>query len=41
MDARDFLQSAEEMIQGEREIDYRNAASRAYYSIFHALYFIY
>jgi len=35
MEARDFLTSAEELMQGNREIDYRNAASRAYYFAFH------
>jgi uncharacterized protein (UPF0332 family) len=35
MDTKEFLGSAQELIQGNREIDYRNAASRAYYSAFH------
>jgi len=30
----DFLMSAEELIKGSREIDFRNSASRAYYSSF-------
>lgn len=36
MDAKEFLISAQELMQGEREIDYRNAGSRAYYGAFHA-----
>lgn len=35
MQAMDFLTSAQELLQGHREVDYRNAASRAYYSIYH------
>jgi len=35
MDAKDFLMSAQELIQGNREVDYRNATSRAYYGAFH------
>lgn len=35
MNAREFLSTAQELIQGNREIDYRNAASRAYYCAFH------
>jgi len=35
MDAKEFLISAQEFIQGSREIDYRNASSRAYYCAFH------
>ncbi len=35
MDAKEFLTSAQELIQGNREVDYRNAASRAYYYTFH------
>ena len=34
MDPIDFLTTAQESI-GKREVDYRNAASRAYYSAFH------
>lgn len=30
----DFLLSAEELINGSREIDFRNSASRAYYSCY-------
>ncbi|VAX16429.1 hypothetical protein MNBD_NITROSPINAE03-1683 [hydrothermal vent metagenome] len=30
----DFLLSAEELIKGSREIDFRNSASRAYYSCY-------
>jgi len=32
----DFLDSAEEISEGRREIDYRNAVSRAYYAAYHA-----
>ncbi len=35
MDVRNFLFSAQVLIQGNSEIDYRNAASRAYYAAFH------
>ena len=35
MDAKEFLTSAQALIEGHREIDYRNAASRAYYCAFH------
>lgn len=35
MDVRQFLTSAQIFMQGGREIDYRNAASRAYYCAFH------
>lgn len=33
---REFLSSAESTARGVAEIDFRNAASRAYYSAFHA-----
>jgi len=36
MDAKEFFLLAQELMQGEREVDYRSAASRAYYSAFHA-----
>lgn len=35
MDARDFLTSAQQIISGNQEVDYRNAVSRAYYCVFH------
>jgi uncharacterized protein (UPF0332 family) len=35
MDAQEFLISAREMLQKGREVDYRNAASRAYYAAYH------
>jgi len=35
MEAEEFLRSAEILIKGNQEVDYRNAASRAYYSAFH------
>lgn len=35
MEAREFLISAQELIQGGREVDYRNAISRAYYYAYH------
>jgi len=31
----EFLTSAQELNQGHREIDYRNATSRAYYMVYH------
>jgi len=36
MDAREFFVLAQELMQGHREVDYRSAVSRAYYSAFHA-----
>lgn len=36
MDVKDFFTLAQELAQGNREIDYRSAASRAYYGAFHA-----
>jgi uncharacterized protein (UPF0332 family) len=36
MEAKEFFVLAQELMQGEREVDYRSAASRAYYSAFHA-----
>jgi len=35
MEAEEFLKSAEILIKGNQEVDYRNAASRAYYCAFH------
>jgi len=35
VNAQEFLMTAQELLQGNREIDYRNAASRAYYCAFH------
>jgi uncharacterized protein (UPF0332 family) len=35
MEAQEFLTSAQKLIQGNQEIDYQNAASRAYYCAFH------
>ncbi len=35
MDAKDFLSSAQQSVQGRQEVDYRNAASRGYYCAFH------
>ena len=35
VDAETFLESAKKLAQGGSEIDYRNAASRAYYSVMH------
>lgn len=35
IDAQDFLDAALAMMAGQREIDYRNAASRAYYCAYH------
>jgi uncharacterized protein (UPF0332 family) len=35
MDAKDFLTSAQQSIQGCQEVDYRNAASRGYYCAYH------
>jgi uncharacterized protein (UPF0332 family) len=34
MNPRDFLDQAQELIEGEREVDWRSAASRAYYAAF-------
>jgi uncharacterized protein (UPF0332 family) len=36
MESTDFIQSANLLIKGPKEIDYRNAISRAYYGAFHA-----
>ena len=36
MEAREFFVLAQELMQGQREVDYRSAVSRAYYSAFHA-----
>lgn len=35
MDAIEFLDSAEKIIQNNKEVDYRNAVSRAYYCAYH------
>jgi hypothetical protein len=34
MNPRDFLEQAEELIEGSREVDWRSAISRAYYAAF-------
>ena len=35
MDVKEFLTSAQKLIEKNSEVDYRNAASRAYYCAFH------
>jgi len=35
MDVKEFLTSAQKQIEANSEVDYRNAASRAYYCAFH------
>jgi uncharacterized protein (UPF0332 family) len=35
MDAIEFLESAKEMLKNNKEVDYRNATSRAYYCAYH------
>ncbi len=35
MDVKEFLTSAQKLIEANSEVDYRNAASRAYYCAFH------
>ncbi|MCP4700641.1 MAG: hypothetical protein GY862_27875 [Gammaproteobacteria bacterium] len=35
MDAIEFLHTAQELIQGQREADWRNAGSRACYAAYH------
>lgn len=35
MESRDFLTSAQQIISGNQEVDYRNAVRRAYYAVFH------
>jgi uncharacterized protein (UPF0332 family) len=35
MDAIEFLESAREMLKNNKEVDYRNATSRAYYCAYH------